>query len=86
MPKRTIEELFLHTEALSPIPTLDISGIVYDSRQAKPGDLFVALQGMNVDGHDFIPAAVDNGAAAVVGTKLIEGLGIPYIRVREGRH
>lgn len=38
-----------------------------DSRNIKPGQLFVALQGAR-DGHDFIPTALENGAAAVLCT------------------
>ena len=34
-----------------------------DSRLAAPGDVFVALPGLHVDGHDFIPAALARGAA-----------------------
>ena len=44
----------------------EISGIHYDSRTVKPGGLFFALKGATVDGHAFIPAAVANGAVAVV--------------------
>ncbi len=38
-----------------------------DTRKLKPGELFVALQGVR-DGHDFVPAALENGAAAVLCT------------------
>ena len=38
-----------------------------DSRKLEKGQLFVALQGAR-DGHDFIPAALENGAAAVLCT------------------
>jgi UDP-N-acetylmuramoyl-tripeptide--D-alanyl-D-alanine ligase len=38
-----------------------------DSRNLLPGQLFVALQGAR-DGHDFIPAALNRGAAAVLCT------------------
>jgi len=41
-----------------------ITGISTDSRTIKPGDLFIPLVGENFDGHDFIEAAFDNGAAA----------------------
>ena len=33
----------------------EITGICYDSRLVKPGDLFVAVRGLTVDGHRFIP-------------------------------
>ncbi len=36
-----------------------------DSRKVQPGQLFIALQGER-DGHDYIPAALENGAAAVL--------------------
>jgi len=49
------------------IPTLTITGIALDSRQVQPGYLFVALTGGSADGHRYIPAAVAQGAAAVVG-------------------
>jgi len=50
-------------------PSLDglaISGLAYDSRRVRPGDLFVALPGLHVDGARFIPAAIDRGAIAVL--------------------
>ena len=47
-------------------PEIEISGVCYDSREAKPGDLFVAVRGFEADGHRFIPGAVKKGAAAVL--------------------
>ena len=44
----------------------DISQLTADSRLAAPGTMFVAVRGVNVDGHRFIPAAVTAGAAAIV--------------------
>lgn len=41
-------------------------GVSIDSRTVKPGDLFVAIRGENFDGHDYVDAALKNGAAAVV--------------------
>ncbi len=45
---------------------LDIAGLSYDSRKVEPGYLFVAIRGVHVDGHDFIPQALERGAVAVV--------------------
>lgn len=62
-----------------------VTGVVADSRQVRSGDLFVAIQGVQVDGHRFIEAAIARGASAVVGTEPREGLPVPYIRARDGR-
>lgn len=43
-----------------------IEDIVIDSREARPGTLFVALPGTHVDGHDYLSEAVEAGAAAVL--------------------
>ena len=40
--------------------------IQFNSRKVEPGDLFVAVRGTQVDGHDYIPDAVAQGAAAIV--------------------
>ena len=40
--------------------------IKIDSRKVKPGDIFVALPGATVDGHDYIDKAVENGAVKVI--------------------
>ena len=41
-------------------------GATLDSRQVKPGMLFVAIKGEKVDGHDYIPQALERGAAGVI--------------------
>jgi UDP-N-acetylmuramoyl-L-alanyl-D-glutamate--2,6-diaminopimelate ligase len=45
---------------------VDILGVAIDSRLVKPGDLFVATVGREADGHDYIPMAAANGAAAAL--------------------
>ena len=44
----------------------DVTGLAYDSRKAGAGQIFFAVPGEKVDGHDFIADAVRRGAAAVV--------------------
>lgn len=46
-------------------PDIDITGIAYDSRRVNPGDLFVAVEGIHVDGHHYLNDAIARGAAAV---------------------
>ncbi len=44
----------------------DITGISFDSRKTYAGHLFVAVSGANVNGHDYINKAIENGAVAVL--------------------
>ncbi len=61
-------------------------GITSDSREVKPGFIFVAVKGMNSDGHDYIPQAVKNGAALVIGEKEFNpGHGAEYLKVKDSR-
>ena len=43
-----------------------VGGLAFDSRQVKRGDLFVAFKGLEFDGHDYIPQAIEAGAIALV--------------------
>lgn len=63
-----------------------VSGIRLDSREVKPGDLFMALVGGSTDGHRYIQDALRRGAAAAAGTKELVGLPVPYVRVHDDRH
>ena len=56
--------------------------VVIDSRVATPGCVFVALPGERADGHDFAPTAVAAGAAAVLGTRLLD-LPVPQLLVQD---
>ena len=44
----------------------DIVDVIYDSRKVTPGCAFVCLKGFNVDGHKFIPDAIEKGAVALI--------------------
>ena len=45
---------------------IDIKDIVYDSRKAEKGCLFVCMVGAETDGHKYIPDALEKGASALV--------------------
>ena len=45
---------------------VDVTGVYYDSRQVKPGGIFCALKGGGRDGHDYLDAAIENGAVAII--------------------
>jgi UDP-N-acetylmuramoyl-tripeptide--D-alanyl-D-alanine ligase len=53
---------------------VEIGGLAIDSRLAEPGQLFAAVRGER-DGHEFVPAALDAGAAAVLVERLPERWG-----------
>ena len=53
--------------------TSTLSGVAVDSRAARPGDLFVAMKGARVDGHEFAADAVARGARAVLGERRPRG-------------
>lgn len=61
-----IRELPAGSYTIQGDPSVALSGIAADSRKVGPGMCFVAVNGTAVDGHRFIPAAIEAGAAAVV--------------------
>jgi len=62
-------------------PTID--SVVIDSREEVSGALFVALAGERFDGHDFVEQAIDAGAAAVLVSRELEGIGAPQVVVED---
>ncbi len=53
---------------------VDITSICIDSRKAQPGSLFIAMKGTQVDGHKFIPKAIELGAVAILCEEVPEKL------------
>ena len=73
----TVEEKYEHIEFL---------GANNDTRTLQPGQLFLALQGAR-DGHEFIPAAMEKGAAAVLCTHCVgdyPAIVVPDVRLALG--
>jgi murE/murF fusion protein len=63
---------------------VDIRAVTADSRAVVAGDLFVAVRGRRTDGHTFLPAAIERGAAAVVVDTATDPLPVPHIIVPDG--
>lgn len=61
-----------------------VQGMSMDSRQVKPGDLYVCVPGFKVDGHDFASAAVASGAVALVVERFLP-LDVPQVQVSNVR-
>ena len=65
---------------------VDITGIAYDSRRVAHGDVFVAVQGIHVDGHHYVGDAVAKGAAALAIERTVAlPAGIPVLRMASTR-
>jgi UDP-N-acetylmuramoyl-L-alanyl-D-glutamate--2,6-diaminopimelate ligase len=68
---------------------LEAAGITSDSRSVKPGFLFVAVPGEDLDGHQFIPDAISAGAVAIVGERKPRrwsAKNVPFIPVTDSRN
>ena len=65
---KLIREILYKVEINSVIgnTSLTINKIEFDSRLINEGDMYVAINGVNVDGHDFIPQAIQNGASCII--------------------
>lgn len=80
-----LNDLPVPHEVNGEVAGIRITGIAFDSRLVKPGNLFVAFPGINSDGHTFIPKAVEQGAVAVVGSRGDIDCPVSYIKVENTR-
>lgn len=65
---------------------IEVTGISYDSRKVAPGHVFVCIEGYKTDGHDYIRAALEKGAVALMIQKPVEvPAGIPYVQTTDTR-
>ncbi len=65
---------------------IEITTLVYDSRKVEKGSVFVCISGTAVDAHQFIPSAVEAGAAAVIVEKEVEAApGVTVVRTPSAR-
>ena len=52
--------------------SVEIRGLAYDSRAVRQGEAFVAIKGLRFDGHDFVPDAIERGAAVVIAERKLD--------------
>ncbi len=64
----------------------DIKDIKYDSRIVEDGDMYVAIEGFNTSGHEYIPEAISRGAKVIVVSKIMQIHGdVTVIKVNDTR-
>jgi UDP-N-acetylmuramoyl-L-alanyl-D-glutamate--2,6-diaminopimelate ligase len=69
-----------------PVSDRPVTGIAYDSRRVKAGEVFVALRGQHADGTAFVRQAIDRGAAAIVAEgPSLQGISVPWATVSDAR-
>src|SRR5919106_4773074 len=71
-------------EAVRGDAEVEVVDLVYDSQRVGPGALFFCVRGMTSDGHEFAPAAVEAGAAALVVERDLD-LPVAQVRVADAR-
>lgn len=65
-----------------------VEAVCFDSRQVVPSSLFVAVRGTQVDGHDFVDAAIGAGATVVIVEQLPDTMseGVTYVQVSDSAY
>lgn len=83
----TFLDLLHGAEILSQTGNPSVTGVEYDSRRVKPGDVFVAMRGESSDGNKFIDKAIAAGAAAIVTDSATEQPrpNVAWVQVPHGR-
>ena len=84
---KSLKELIRAVDAVQVVgdTSVGVSGLNYDSRKVAVGDCFFAVVGVQSDGHNYIPQAVERGARAVVCERLPESVveGVCYVQVAD---
>lgn len=81
---KKLKDILFGTSIVSVVGTTDqqITTLTFDSRTVESGSCFVAIKGLQVDGHQFIDKAIDLGASAVICEVVPQSrAGVTYIQV-----
>ena len=74
MIKLTLSDAAQLLQLPAPASDIEFQGISIDTRTVKPGNLFLAIKGARVDGHDLIESAREKGAAAALVTRITDNI------------
>jgi UDP-N-acetylmuramoyl-L-alanyl-D-glutamate--2,6-diaminopimelate ligase len=87
MKSKSLKKLFKECVILSgnQIDDTVVSSIIYDSRKAGEGSLFVAIRGFSNDGHQYLGEAAARGAIAAVVETIDESISLPQYKVEDTR-
>lgn len=80
-----LNNLDIEADFKAELANLAVYGVADNSMDVEEGYVFVAIEGFDKDGHDFIRAAIKKGAALVLGEQEVENLPVPYIKVTNSR-
>ena len=82
-----LDELIEHLDYkdLVNFKNIDITGISYNSKTTKKGDIFVCLVGEHTDGHEYAESAIKNGAVALLVERKLN-FKVPQVVVSSTRH
>ena len=84
-PLWTLREIVVATGGTSPAsPAIEVTGFSIDSRSIAPGEAFVAIRGLNRDGHEFAASALEAGAALAIVERDFAGAAVEDRLVRVG--
>ena len=83
--RELLKDILVLESNIDNIEEIEITGISYDSRETKEGDVFVAIIGYETDGHKYIDSALKNGASAIICQEKPANSNIPYILVEDSR-
>ncbi len=82
----TLDRLLDGVPMPAPVAQIRVTGLDYDSRRIEPGFVFFAFPGEKVDGHRFIPQALERGCGAIVSERPPDpSVQVPWIQVPHGR-
>ena len=78
----TLKELsqVIHAQLVNCEADIQVSGFSIDSRTIKPQDVFIALSGNNVDGHEYLSVVAKGAVAAIVSKDRRD---VPHIKVSD---